>query len=254
MPHKEDIQGFYDSLAENYDDMINFRANFEKNLEKFESFVKQHALSKVLDVGAGSGLHSLLLAKSGAEVTAVDISEEMLGRLKENARQSNLPIDVVKADFREIPQKVHSPFDGIVSLGNSMAHILKDEEIISILEGFHSMLNPGGLLFIQLLNYDRIMKNAERVQSVRKSGESTLIRFYDFCNEHLYFNLLKVWENENGMHHSLNTVELRPYLRDELSEFLKKSGFTELSFFGSLEWEAFDKETSPNLTVIAKRK
>ena len=187
-------------------------------------------------------------------MTAVDLSEEMLDRLKENARQSHLPIEVLKADFREIPEKVNDRFDGIVSLGNSIAHILKDEEINHILAGFHSMLNPGGVLFLQLLNYDRIMKNAERIQSIRKSGDSTLVRFYDFCNGRLYFNLLKIRESEDGMTHSLNNVELRPFLRDEMSKFLQKNGFKEPSFYGSLEWEGFDKESYPNLVIVAERK
>src|ERR1700690_3079911 len=52
----------------------------------------------VLDMGAGTGFLSLLLAAQGYRVTAVDISAGMLARLKNRAASRGLDIDVAEAD------------------------------------------------------------------------------------------------------------------------------------------------------------
>ena len=52
----------------------------------------------VLDVGAGTGFLSLLLAAQGYEVTAVDLSPGMLARLEAKATDRGLNIRVVEAD------------------------------------------------------------------------------------------------------------------------------------------------------------
>lgn len=50
---------------------------------------------RVLDVGAGTGFLSLMAARLGHEVTALDISAQMLDRLLESARRENLDIHTV---------------------------------------------------------------------------------------------------------------------------------------------------------------
>ncbi|MDZ7698413.1 MAG: class I SAM-dependent methyltransferase [Deltaproteobacteria bacterium] len=43
------------------------------------------AIRRVLDVGAGTGYQTIELLKAGKEVTAIDISDDMLGKLREKA-------------------------------------------------------------------------------------------------------------------------------------------------------------------------
>lgn len=65
----------------------------------------------VLDVGAGTGFLSLLLAAQGYEVTAADLSPGMLGRLRAKATERGLTIRVVEADALEPPAGL---FDAVV--------------------------------------------------------------------------------------------------------------------------------------------
>jgi SAM-dependent methyltransferase len=64
-----------------------------------------------MDVGAGTGFLSLLLAGQGYEVTAVDVSPGMLGRLQAKAASRGLSIRVVEADAVSPPA---GPFDAVV--------------------------------------------------------------------------------------------------------------------------------------------
>jgi SAM-dependent methyltransferase len=57
----------------------------------------------VLDVGAGTGFLSLLLAGQGYEVTALDLSSGMLGKLRAKAAGRGLTITTVEADALNPP-------------------------------------------------------------------------------------------------------------------------------------------------------
>jgi len=56
---------------------------------------------KVLEIGAGTGLISIILAKKGADVTAVDINEKAVECTKRNARINNINIEVLEGDLFE---------------------------------------------------------------------------------------------------------------------------------------------------------
>jgi SAM-dependent methyltransferase len=65
----------------------------------------------VLDVGAGTGFLSLLLAAQGYNVTAVDLSPGMLARLRAKAAERDLAIETVESDALRPPA---GPFDAVV--------------------------------------------------------------------------------------------------------------------------------------------
>ena len=67
--------------------------------------------SRVLDVGAGTGFLSLAAARLGHQVTALDLSEEMLARLREHAGGEGLAVEVVQGGAEDPPA---GPFDTVV--------------------------------------------------------------------------------------------------------------------------------------------
>jgi SAM-dependent methyltransferase len=70
------------------------------------------APSRILDVGAGTGFLTLMASELGHDVTAVDLSPGMLGRLKAKAAGARLPVTVVEADAVAVPA---GPFDVVMS-------------------------------------------------------------------------------------------------------------------------------------------
>jgi 2-polyprenyl-3-methyl-5-hydroxy-6-metoxy-1,4-benzoquinol methylase len=89
-----------------------------------------------LDVAAGRGRHSLLLARRGAHVVAVDYSREAMTALAAEARAKGLRVSAVVADMCEFAVKADS-FEVILN--------------VSFLEraafaGLKAALKPGGML------------------------------------------------------------------------------------------------------------
>lgn len=54
---------------------------------------------KALEVGCGSGFLSVLMARQGASVTAVDISEEAVAATKRNAEANNVSVNCLVSDI-----------------------------------------------------------------------------------------------------------------------------------------------------------
>jgi ubiquinone/menaquinone biosynthesis C-methylase UbiE/DNA-binding transcriptional regulator YhcF (GntR family) len=107
----------------------------------------------VLDLGAGEGDLSLLLARYASRVIAVDHSPEMLRWLNEKAAQAGFArcIETVQADLESLPLA-----DGCVDavfLSQSLHHVSRPE--LAIDEAVR-VLRPDGLLMIlDLIKHDQ---------------------------------------------------------------------------------------------------
>lgn len=69
------------------------------------------APGRVLDVGAGTGFVSMMAARLGHQVTALDLSPEMLGRLSERATNAGLAVQTVEGTADDPPP---GPFDAVL--------------------------------------------------------------------------------------------------------------------------------------------
>jgi SAM-dependent methyltransferase len=93
---------------------------------------------RILEIGCGTGLFTEMFSQTGATITAVDISPELL----ELARLKNLPAE--KVQFIEQPFEecsLDQPFDAII--GSSILHHL---DIESSLKKIFMLLKPGGIM------------------------------------------------------------------------------------------------------------
>lgn len=98
---------------------------------------------RVLDVGTGGGFLAILAAKAGADVTAVDISVEMLQAAKVNAQASGCEILFTQsaADRLSFPDE---SFD-VVMCRNVLWNMTDPEAAVA---EWVRVLRPGGALFI----------------------------------------------------------------------------------------------------------
>ena len=138
-------------------------------------------------------------------------------------------------------------------MGNTLPHVLSESDIRSALAAFASILLPGGILFLQILNYDRILSTRERIQSARESNGVTYVRFYDFDDGkgHILFNILRLEKKEEKLGTSLITVPLLPLTSDRSVRMLEESGYHRIRTFGSVAMDPFNPASSQDLVIIA---
>jgi SAM-dependent methyltransferase len=102
----EDVRSFWDADAETYDESPDHYPQRPQVVAAWAAALRRMlppAPVKVLDVGAGTGFLSLLLATQGYQVTAADLSPGMLERLSAKAAVRGLSIQVVEADAEHPP-------------------------------------------------------------------------------------------------------------------------------------------------------
>ncbi len=242
---------FYDALAIDYDEMTEFELRFARERSSIRALIERYNLKTALDAGCGTGFHSFLLSQLGLQVTAADISQEMLKRTRNHAQGLGFRIEIIHSTFPELKKVLHTKFDSVFCLGNTLAHLLTAKEFFESLRSFHKVLNPQGIIFIQILNYARILKTRERIQSIKEAGGNTFVRFYDYENETIRFNILTIKKREEGIMHSLNSVLLRPWTGSDVARLLRRAGFFDVKLFGSIAMADYDAHSSKDLVVFA---
>lgn len=249
---REQIAGFYDALSADYDVMTGFEARLERERPAFKRLVEDYGIRTAVDAGSGTGVHALLLAELGVDVTAVDLSEKMTKRLMERAVERGLMVSVAVGDIRHLPNLAPRGADAVLCLGNTLAHLESPAALEEAARSFVRTLKPGGLLTLQLLNYDRIIEQRETIQSIRQIDGVTFVRFYEFGGERLRFNILRIWSVQGTLHHDLHKSLVSPFGHDVVRTSLEHAGFIDIRVYGSIGLEAFQVHDSTDVVVVAR--
>jgi len=106
---------------------------------------------KVLEFGCGSGIDALEFAQNGAEVTAVDITENAIALTEALSREAGIPIEVVQiSDVLPFPD---DSFDLVYSFG-VLHHI---PNVNDTLTEIHRVLKPNGSIIAMMYNKDSLL-------------------------------------------------------------------------------------------------
>lgn len=105
-----------------------------------EKIALKAASGRVLDVGAGSGCHSLALAHMGKEVVAIDISPLSVEVMKERGVDART-INLYDEDFKE-------KFDTVLMLMNGTGIIGNFDNMPAFFTRMKQLLNPGGSIIL----------------------------------------------------------------------------------------------------------
>ena len=104
--------------------------------------------ARVLDVGCGAGLLSEALAGEGAEVTALDLSPELLDVARLHLLESGRQVDYRLVSVEDLAAQMPSEFDAITCM-EMLEHV---PDPGSVLRACASLLKPGGTLFVSTLD------------------------------------------------------------------------------------------------------
>ncbi|QKW08266.1 class I SAM-dependent methyltransferase [Streptomyces sp. NA04227] len=107
---------------------------------------------RVLDVGCGTGEHVLMCAERELTATGIDLAPRALEQADEKARDRGLVARFLLHDALSLPALGES-FDTILDCG--LFHMLGDEERARFVAGLHTVLRPGGSLFLMCFS-DRL--------------------------------------------------------------------------------------------------
>ncbi len=151
---------------------------------------------RILDIGCGTGLLSVKLAKQGAEVTGVDLSADMLAVAVNRAQALSLPIDFVEQPMQQLTG--FDGYDAAVIAIDSLNYLLKRDEVVSTFHQIHASLSVGGTLIFD-------------VHSTFKTDVIFMEGPFTFDSDRIAY----IWETEEGEHPHSVYSELAFFIKEQ---------------------------------------
>lgn len=252
----------YDALAADYDRFVNWEGRLTHELPFFDRLFEGRRVQCVLDVACGTGHHAIALAQRGYQVLGTDLSGAMVQLARENATAAGVDVVFAQLGFGELAT-LGLTFDAVLCLGNSLPHLLTESALEAALADFATVLRPGGLLVVQNRNFDLVCSERERFMGLQshagkhgkhgEQGEWLFVRFYDFHQETITFNMIRLQRTDSGWTQDVESTELRPIFGRDLNAALEAQNFTDIVLFGGYDSAPFDPSHSGDLIAVAKK-
>lgn len=250
---------WYETLFENYGqkyDNESFTQGTMGECDFIEKEIHYNKALKILDVGCGTGRHAIELAKRGYSITGIDLSESLLEKAREKAKQCGLQVEFLQHDARSLP--FENQFDVAIMMCEGGFPLMETDEMnFDILKNVSNSLKVKSTFIFTTLNglfplfhsiNDFLANGVVEGNATYNSKHFDLMTFRDY-------NITKV-EDDNGEEKELECNE-RYYVPSEITWLLKTLGFTKIDIFGA-KLGAFSREdqltTSDfEMLVIAER-
>jgi len=201
-------------------------------------------VKNVLDMASGSGRHAVIFAKKGFNVTAVDLSENLISVGKKNAENENVKIEFVHSDIRHFDPNIK--YHLILNLFTSIGYFEKDEENYFILNKAYNLLENNGYFVLDYFNKNFVKNNL--VPSTVDEFDGSVITQNRFIEGERIIKEITI-DNKGKINKYFESV--RMFSKDELINMLQKLGFRIMKTFGDFMGNSFELESSPRIIIIA---
>jgi len=253
------MKQWYEILFENYGlqyDNENFTQGTIGECNFIEQEIEFNKSLRILDIGCGTGRHSIELAKRGYNITGIDLSDSLLKRAKEKATSQNLIIDFQKHDARNLP--FFNEFDLVIMICEGAFPLMETDEMnYQILQNAAKALSSKGKLIFTTLNglfplfhsvKDFLASTTEKGNATYDKNSFNLMTFRDE-------NITSV-EDDFGNKKELHCNE-RYYVPSEITWLLKSLNFRKIDIYGATlgNFSRNDKLTTEDfeMLVIAQK-
>lgn len=253
------MQGGYSILAPFYD-QLNDTVDYGKWADFLESCFRQYSrlgsvgVKTVLDLGCGTGSMTIQLAKRGYDLTALDLSEEMLSFADANCRAQGLN-DILFIQENMASFELYGTVDAVVCCLDGVNHLTDREDLDSCFSLVSNYLNPGGVfLFDVNTPYKFKTAFADRDYVLEDDGimccwRNRLNRRGDKAD--FVFSVFEE-DSDGSWKRSDGYEQEKSYSLRQLEKSLKRCGLELMNVSADFEFSSPDKETERWYLVAGK--
>ena len=228
----------YHALAESYDSLT-LDVDYDAIVEFYMTLIAREGLCPrtAVDLACGTGSVAVRLAQKGMQVTAVDLSEEMLCVASQKAAQWERRPNFICQSLQQL--RLPRAVDLAVCALDSMDYITDPADCQKAIRQIYKALNPGGCFIFDVNTPEKLRamdgqvfldENQDTYCVWRgEFDEKTNILSYGMD---LFQRRGQMWERSFEEHQEYS------YSQQQLVSYLKAAGFTHIEVFGDRVLEA----------------
>lgn len=162
-----------------YYDLLYRDKDYRSETEFVERLIHAHVPGpcRILELGCGTGVHGIMLAGRGHDVTGLDISEEMLDIA--SRRAAGLPpetagrVRFVRGDVRNAG--VDGCFDAVLALFHVLSYQLTNDDLRAVFSGVKTRLAPDGVFIFDCWYGPAVLTDRPMTRVKRLADENTIV-------------------------------------------------------------------------------
>ncbi|MEN6462129.1 MAG: class I SAM-dependent methyltransferase [Syntrophomonas sp.] len=243
----------YAEWAKSYDSFGSITDIYESEKVFLKRIFDKYKIKSALDCACGTGPHLALLSKRGIKVCGSDYSEAMLNVCNKNLSKSGIKVTTKRADFRYLEKVWNEKFDAVLCMGQSIAHLLTKEDLITAFKSMLNRLNDSGILIMTQGTTHLTLQDGFRFDLVVNNKNFSRILVRDIENGFQTFNYLEVYHSNKRDKMITHSIRQKIILDDEYRLFLYNAGFSTVYIYGGFDMALYDKEKSWRLIVVAEK-
>ncbi|PDT37258.1 SAM-dependent methyltransferase [Rhizobium sp. M10] len=133
-------------LYSQYYDLLYKDKDYEGETAYVKALLDRHAtrpVTRILELGSGTGIHAGMIAEAGYEVLGVELSETMLAAAMPKAAKANGKLDFSLGDARSF--RTDRRFQAVISLFHVLSYQISDADLEAMMETVSYHLEDGGI-------------------------------------------------------------------------------------------------------------
>src|SRR3989344_4688208 len=194
-------EDYNDWLSKTYYQAVDTEDRLSHEIPDLLKVFTQHNVKTILDIGCGTGDHTIDLARRGFNAVGTDRSHGMIREANKRkqvlSKEALGRLEFYRGSFEDIQSKFTEPFDAALILGNTLSH--NPHKCQKLIKQTAKHLSEHGVLILQVTNFDKVIKVKNRLLSfnfAKLSGEPNkeyaFLEFYDLPIER-YRTILKTF-------------------------------------------------------------
>ena len=202
---------------------------------------------RALELGVGTGRVAIPLAGRGIDVWGIDVSDEMIARLKEKPDGDR--VTTVIGNFGDVP--VDGTFSLVYCVFNTFFVLLSQEEQADCFAGVAAHLSPGGFFLIEAFVPDLSrFDGAQRVQLQTLTADRVRlgVSIHDSVNQRIHGQQIEL--SEGGI--EMIPIDMRYAWPGELDLMARLAGLRLRERWGGWRREPFTVASTSHVSLYEK--